>query len=235
MSTLYLIRHGQASFGQQNYDELSTLGEQQANHLGHALSKRLAGFSQVQLGTMKRHDQTATACLSAFSSDMVPGKDLWQRQSGWNEYDHQDILTQLDPAFSTPRGIESYVRSQANPKAVFESLFNDAMARWMSGKHDSDYVESWQDYQDRILSALKSVVTAGEKKDAIAVFTSGGPISVVSQALLGVPPENIMALNWTLVNCGITKLVSTPNRLFVSSLNEHVHFEGEHQSMITYK
>lgn len=235
MSTLYLIRHGQASFGQQNYDQLSAMGEKQAEHLGRTLSSRLDGFQFVQLGTMKRHYQTASACLAAFSPGSIPLEPDWQRSEGWNEYDHQDIMTQLNPLFATPQGVEKHVRAQPDPKAFFETLFNEAMARWMSGKHDSDYVESWRDYQNRIMASMKTATSLGEKKDRVAVFTSGGPISVVSQALLGVPAENIMALNWTLVNCGVTKLVSTPNRLFVSSLNEHTHFEGEHQSLVTYK
>ncbi|NDB25614.1 MAG: histidine phosphatase family protein, partial [Gammaproteobacteria bacterium] len=33
MSTIHLIRHGQASFGAADYDRLSSLGEQQVEHL----------------------------------------------------------------------------------------------------------------------------------------------------------------------------------------------------------
>lgn len=33
MATIYLIRHGQASFGAENYDKLSPLGERQASIL----------------------------------------------------------------------------------------------------------------------------------------------------------------------------------------------------------
>lgn len=220
MSSIYLIRHGQASFGQQNYDQLSPLGEQQASRLGAALMPRIDSFDLVCKGSMFRHQQTAELCLSQQQ------QEAWVTNPGWNEYDHQDILAQLSPKYTTAQDIQSFVKQQPNPKAAFEKLFNDAMFRWMSGDNDNDYVESWHDYQNRIKQALRDLTDNYKYAKKIAVFTSGGPISVVSQHLLGVPAKNIMQLNWTLVNCGITKVISTGNRLFVSSLNEHSHFEG---------
>ena len=69
----------------------------------------------------------------------------------------------------------------------------------------------------------------------IAVFTSGGPISLIAQSLLGVESEKIMKMNSTLLNCGITKVVSTNSRVFVASLNDHSHFEGEdYKHFFTY-
>jgi broad specificity phosphatase PhoE len=38
MASIYLIRHGQASFGSANYDQLSTLGQRQADVTGEFLS-----------------------------------------------------------------------------------------------------------------------------------------------------------------------------------------------------
>lgn len=233
MPTIYLIRHGQASFGQQNYDQLSDLGKQQAAHLGAAWKQRLPGFDGVALGTMHRHQQTAELCLAEM------GQNLQQLDAtfdaGWNEYDHQDILAQLRPELATAASTDEFIRQQANPKQAFEQIFNDAIYRWIDGAHDSDYVESWQSFRNRTRDALNTV--AAEHKDAknIAVFTSGGPISLLSQYLLGVPERQLMRMNWTLVNCGVTKIVSTSNRMFVASLSQHVHFEGEHQHFITYR
>lgn len=233
MTSIYLIRHGQASFGQENYDKLSPLGEQQASHLGNHLAQRLGAFERVTIGGMFRHKQTAQHCLSNMHD--APHSNDWHSHDGWNEYDHQDILAQHAPECATAAGTEDYVKSQPNPKAFFETMFNNAMARWMSGEHDADYVESWSDYQGRIEAALRATIEAHQDAKSVAVFTSGGPIAVVSQKLLGVPAERIMRMNWTLLNCGVTKLVSTGNRLFVASLNDHAHFEGEHKSLMTYK
>ena len=235
MTSIYLVRHGQASFGQQNYDQLSSLGEQQAQRLGESLRSRIGGFDKVYLGSMLRHRQTARHCLAQLPEERQIAESSWQVDGNWNEYDHQDILAQLGEEFRTAASIEAYVRRQTNPNQAFEQMFNAAMDRWLSGKHDSDYVESWNHYRSRITKALEAVVADSAGAQRVAVFSSGGPISVVSQRLLGVPAEQVMQVNWTLVNCGVTKLVSTSSRLFVSTLNDHSHFEGEEKRWVTYK
>ena len=62
MTAIYLIRHGQASFGKAEYDCLSELGQKQATHLGASLKARAILFDKVIIGGMQRHQQTATAC-----------------------------------------------------------------------------------------------------------------------------------------------------------------------------
>jgi len=233
MATIYLIRHGQASFGQENYDKLSELGEQQATRLGLVLSQRLPKFDVVCLGTMVRHKQTAVNCLAGF--DQIFEDSAVEFDAGWNEYDHQDILAQSRPEFATAQGLTDYLSEQPKPKQAFEREFNAAIDRWTAGTNDSDYVESWSAYTQRVHQALKNTLSlCGDRKN-IAVFTSGGPISLVSQHLLGVDADRIMQLNWTLMNCGVTKLVFTGSRLFLATLNEHTHFEGaDHKRFITY-
>jgi broad specificity phosphatase PhoE len=233
MPAIYLIRHGQASFGQENYDQLSELGQRQAQHLGSKLNARIPSFDAINLGTMLRHRQTAELCIDAMGQNATQA-DL-QFDTGWNEYDHQNILAQLNPMLATAEGTEKFIREQSNPAKAFESAFNDAVARWMSGDYVEGYTESWNDFRNRVRNALHNAIAQSPDAKHIAVFTSGGPISLLSQALLGVPEQNLMHLNWTLVNCGITKLVNTKTRTFVATLNEHVHFEGQHGSLITYK
>lgn len=233
MATIYLIRHGQASFGQENYDQLSELGQQQATRLGNVLSQRVEPFDAVHLGTMERHKQTATNCLNGFGQQFDESAPVLD--SAWNEYDHQDILRQFRPEFLTAKSMMTYISQQPDPKKAFENDFNAAINRWMSGEHDTDYVESWSGFTSRVHGALKATVANNPDKKRIAVFTSGGPISLVSQYLLGVSQEKLMQMNWTLLNCGVTKVVSTGSRLFIASLNEHTHFEGaDNKHFITY-
>lgn len=233
MSSIYLIRHGQASFGQANYDQLSDLGQQQASRLGQVLNQRIEPFDAICLGSMKRHKQTAINCLKGFSLEYEQCSATVD--DGWNEYDHEDILRQYRPEFETPQSLMAYMKEQKNPKEAFEADFNAAINRWISGQYDSEYNESWSDFTSRVHLALKNTLLNNPTKKNIAVFTSGGPISLVSQSLLGVPAEKIMQMNWTLLNCGVTKLVSTGSRLFLASLNEHTHFEGlENKRFLSY-
>jgi broad specificity phosphatase PhoE len=180
---------------------------------------------------MQRHQQTADGCLSAMGQ-----KDIeLQVNAGWNEYDHQDILAQFNPELATPQGVRAYMREQDNPHKALEQVIGQAFKRWIGSQHNADYIESWPDYQARIQTALTHLIIKLDGEKRVAVFSSGGPIALLSQAILGVPAENLMALNWTLVNCGITKLISTRKGAILSSLNEHSAFEGDRKHLLTYK
>ncbi|MDE2077727.1 MAG: histidine phosphatase family protein, partial [Burkholderiales bacterium] len=72
MGAIYLIRHGQASFGASNYDQLSELGHQQARVLGEALLPRLARVDAAVTGTLQRHQATASSCLEAMGLRLAP-------------------------------------------------------------------------------------------------------------------------------------------------------------------
>lgn len=233
MATVYLIRHGQASFGKENYDELSELGQIQATRLGATLAQRIPQFDAIVLGSMWRHEQTATNCLAEFGTAYQDAQA--QVDAGWNEYDHQEILRVYRPEFESAAKMTAFIRQQENPKAFFETEFNAAINRWIAGENDGDYSESWSDFTGRVHGALNAVLANNPTAKSIGVFTSGGPISLLSQSLLGVPPEKIMRMNWTLMNCGVTKVVATGARRFIASLNEHTHFEGrENKHLITY-
>lgn len=233
MPTIYLIRHGQASFGADDYDNLSELGMQQATHVGNYLAQRLPHFDAVALGDLRRHRQTAENCMCAMGQGLK--EESMHVNPGWNEYDHQRVLANFDPQLGTAEGTLAFIRGHDNPGAAYEKVFSQAMQKWMESDSGEGYAESWLEFTERVHTALHSLIEDEAEAKNIGVFTSGGPIALLSQALLGVPQENIMHLNWTLVNCGITKLVKTRSRLFVASLNEHAHFEGDHQAMLTYK
>ena len=83
MSELILIRHAQASFGHENYDNLSDLGHDQAALLGSLFDKLNIAPDRVVIGTQKRHQQT----LENFNL-----KCQVDKHPGWNEYDFRDLL-----------------------------------------------------------------------------------------------------------------------------------------------
>ena len=67
------------------------------------------------------------------------------------------------------------------------------------------------------------------------MFTSGGPITAISQELLRIPDEHAFRLNWTLANCGVTRVVYSERGQYLSTLNEHSHFEGDQRALLTYR
>ncbi|MCR2747205.1 histidine phosphatase family protein [Limnobacter parvus] len=234
MGTIYLVRHGQASFDSADYDQLSELGQLQAAQLGawfKARKIRLHGFFS---GSMNRHLQTAQAFASTYGVFKEP-----VQHAGLNEYDHEAILQALIGQYDESDAFEKQVMQNADPRKAFQQIFEKAIARWVSGQHDADYPESWATFKTRVMAGLGSVTaqamqlrqsTASNSSSSsanVVVFTSGGPITVVAQNLLQLPDANAFSLNWMITNCSVSKLLFGQRGISLSSFNEQAHFEGE--------
>ena len=230
MGAIYLIRHGQASFGKTDYDELSEMGVEQSRALGEALRARVPTVDAAFCGTQRRHRQTAEACLGAYgySEAAAETADL-------NEYDADEIVARYEPRYADRQVMFAELSKTGNLRRAFQDMFAQAVARWVGGRHDADYTEPWPIFRERCVRALENMVQSlGPSKTAF-VFTSGGPISAVSQMLLRVPDAHAFQINWTLVNCGVTKVIYGERGKYLLTLNEHAHFEGERNAFITYR
>jgi broad specificity phosphatase PhoE len=228
MGTIYLIRHGQASFDSADYDQLSELGQLQAAQLGAWFKARKVRLHGYFSGGMQRHLQTAQAFADEYGVLQQP-----VQHPGLNEYDHEAILQAFIAQYDDSSTFEQQVTEDANPRKAFQRLFEKAIARWVSGQHDADYPESWPAFKARTMAGLGCVVAQamqlkqGRESCNVAVFTSGGPISAIAQNLLKMPDEQAFSLNWLITNCSVTKLLYGQRGLSLASFNEQAHFEGE--------
>jgi broad specificity phosphatase PhoE len=230
MGAIYLIRHGQASFGRTDYDELSSVGHEQGRILGAALKQRLPQVDAVVSGGMKRHRQTAAACLEAMG---LPPQ--MQETAAFREYDHDEIIVRHEPRFARPEVLMQELAKTPEPRRAFQAMFGQAMERWIGGAHDADYTESWSVFHRRCNEALDGLVAALDGSKTALVFTSGGVISAICRELLDLPDLQAYRLNLTLANCGVTKVIYSERAKYLSSFNEHAHFEGAHRKLITYR
>ncbi|WP_029918758.1 histidine phosphatase family protein [Nevskia soli] len=230
MGAIYLIRHGQASFGKADYDELSPTGVEQGRVLGLALRTRVPQVDTVVTGAMKRHRQTAASCLEAMQL-AAPTHDV----PGFREYDHDEIIVRFEPRFAKPEAMMAELAKMPEPHRVFQEMFGKAMERWIDGGHDADYGESWTAFRERCNRALSELIRSlGPSKTAL-VFTSGGVISAICRELLQFSEHQAYRLNLTLANCGVTKIIYSERARYLSTLNEHAHFEGAQHKLITYR
>ncbi len=234
MSAIYLIRHGQASFAAKDYDDLSALGQQQARVLGESLVARKLQADVVVCGRMRRHQQTATGCLTMMGLPVA-----WDEDAGWDEYDHTDVLGGLDTKLRTQTGIAQALAGYKDPRQGFQEIFAKAVARWTEGAHDADYSESWPAFSARVEAGLARLHARLDRSQTALVFTSGGAISVAVRQLMGLPDEQAFRLNWTIANASITKILSGTAGLRLSTLNEHGYLEGrtsdKGHKLITYR
>jgi broad specificity phosphatase PhoE len=75
MGILFLVRHAQASFLEQNYDKLSALGEAQACHLGEYWARRQIVFDRVCAGPCVRQKDTLRLVSNAYSKTSLKFPD----------------------------------------------------------------------------------------------------------------------------------------------------------------
>ncbi len=234
MGAIHLVRHGQASFGADDYDRLSPLGEEQARLLGSWI--RDCGFKldQVVLGTARRHRQSAEQCLAAYGAG--PASQDWLVDAGFDEFDHHEVVIRYRPDLAEPGALGRFLAQSAHPHRAFQSMFAMAVARWVGGKQDADYRESWPAFRQRCRAGLDRLLATADPSHAVWVFTSGGAISALLQSVLAIPDTRIFELNWTLVNSGVTRLRYRPGRVSLDYLNSQAHLERQRRpALITYR
>jgi len=124
MGAIYLLRHGQASFGSNNYDQLSPVGHQQAKVLGQALKSRGVQPDVLVSGTMQRHLETASGALSELGLDA--GK--LHQHSGVNEFDHENVIEVAEPRYVDKLVMMGDMAASGDPRRAFQKFFQDAQA-----------------------------------------------------------------------------------------------------------
>jgi broad specificity phosphatase PhoE len=205
MSTLTVVRHGQARPFDSNPDRLSELGEEQARSLAEYWKRMGVTFDEVWSGSLQRHKQTAE--LAALQ---VP-----QISDDWNEYDANGILHHFAPPYELEPG--------ADRNRKFQKVFEPAMLAWLEAK-EHPKVETWPVFRDRVLRALKRL-QEGPSNRNVVLFTSGGPISVLVQTAIGAPERSFLEVNWRVKNCSITEFTFSRERISLDTFNALPHLE----------
>ncbi|GAA5014102.1 histidine phosphatase family protein [Acinetobacter puyangensis] len=231
MTTIYFVRHGQASFGAESYDKLSSTGEQQAVLLGQFFKQILKQQPVVVAGSMVRHQETATLALA----QCFPETEILT-DSVWNEFNHQQVFAQYEPRFLQPELLKQDVAQESNPRAYLAKIFDGAIDRWISAEFDHEYEETWQHFKDRVEQALQNlcVQLAQSQPRYAIVFTSGGVISVVAGKILGLDAKHTFALNWAIANSSLTTLRLVGSEPQLLSLNEHHFIKAAGSDLLTW-
>ena len=236
MSMIYMIRHGQASFGKEDYDQLSPLGKRQARILAqHFLD---TGFEPdaVYSGTMARQTATAEEVLDRYRAAGRKVPEL-ERLSSFNEYDTAAIIRALFPAMvkDDPSLSEELPKMYAS-KDSFKRVFEAAMLRWVTGEFDTPEFESWKGLKARVAGSLERMMRSHGRGKTIAVFTSGGAISASIAHVLGISGERAIRLNWQLVNSSVSRFMYNEERITLAGFNTFTHLElAGDPSLITYR
>ncbi|SMY02162.1 histidine phosphatase family protein [Brevibacterium aurantiacum] len=208
MSVLYLVRHGQASFGTDDYDRLSDLGKEQSRAVGEQFDRLGVSPSRLIHGDMLRQRQTAEGIAIGLGSEIESSID-----SGWNEFNASNLLAALPD--HDPRATKD--------SRIFQRVLEEAVARWAAGDNDGDYEEAFSTFTTRVDRALDDAVNSLGSGEHKIVVSSSGAIAWTAARLLGGGFQQWLALNRVTVNSGITKIVKGSSGVSLISFNEHSH------------
>ena len=234
MGSIYLIRHGQASFGAENYDVLSPLGFQQAAALGDYFNRLNVSFDRCVSGELNRQQDTARATLQRMGAGPSTRLEI---DGAFNEFHADEVIrAHLQDLLAIEPHAMDVFRNAANHRAEFQRLFSLVIGRWVSGEHEKDGVGSWQSFVDGVQTGLSRLLDQAEKKDRIAIFTSGGTITALLQLIIGVAPIKAFELNWQIVNTSLSHVKFRDRDLALASFNSHSHLELLNSSeLVTYR
>ena len=221
MGTLYLVRHGQASFGADDYDVLSPLGHQQALRLGEYFAAKGMAFDAALTGTLQRQISTYEGICKGMRA--TPQALQW---SGLNEYDsHAVIATVHAGQLEKPNSPEQY-------RHHFR-LLKDGLKQWMDGVVSPQGMPSYSEFVGGVTSALDHVRKNCDGQ--VLLVSSGGPISTAVGHVLGCSPEATIELNLRIRNASVTEFAFTPKRHMLVTYNTLPHLDApEYSDWVTY-
>ncbi|KAF1005035.1 MAG: 2,3-bisphosphoglycerate-dependent phosphoglycerate mutase [Pseudomonas fluorescens] len=236
MGSIYLIRHGQASFGADDYDVLSPIGIQQAQALGRHLAELGLTFDRCLSGDLRRQQHTATAAFEQYGAFDLPVPPL-ETDSAFNEFDADAIIRALLPDLlhSEPEALD-ILRNAAQNRSEFQRIFALIIERWLAGTFDPPGLESWTGFVARVQGGLQRILETAENSDKIAVFTSGGTITALLHLITRMPADQAFELNWQIVNTSLNQLKFRGREVALASFNSHTHLQLlKAPPLITYR
>ena len=254
MITILLARHGQASFGQENYDQLSELGVIQAKRLGEHYGHTQRRIDAIFSGSLVRQRDSAEHFCQAYLSssdndlDAKARFDITDIKSCvlpiFDEFNHEDVFVKSNPTLSTQAQIAAELTRTNQPISRLGELFGQAMQRWHSGMYDEEYLESWPQFSARAVQALEQLrnqvsamhnlnADSLEPDSTIVVFILGGVIAAITAHLLKQSSATAYQLTQSSVNTGVTSLTIQQQKLQLLSYNEHSHLFSSGKSLVT--
>ncbi|MDT8993062.1 histidine phosphatase family protein [Curvibacter sp. APW13] len=221
MGTLYLVRHAQASFGADNYDQLSALGERQSVRLGEYFAQQGITFDAALCGTLQRHVQTFAGIAQGAGLALEPL--AWP---GLNEFDSEALIHAIHPhpleRPTDPKDAKQHFR-----------LLRDGLAAWMAGVVSPQGMPSYDAFVEGVMSALAHV--RANCSGNVLLVSSGGPISTAVTHILGAPPETSITLNLRIRNIAVTEMAFNPKRCELFTFNTLPHLDtAPYRDWITY-
>ena len=149
---------------------------------------------------------------------------LVQTDARFNEIDNEGQLEELIPLLTvTHPNLRDWLDSGESKsyQKVIEAVFN----MWVSPECPPLTTQSWCEYRQAAMAALKAVMSSASPGSNSAVFTSGGTIATLVSAVLGVSDDRVYQFYEPVFNCSITRFIFSQRGVALSSFNDIGHLQ----------
>lgn len=223
MQKVTFVRHGQASYGSDNYDKLSEVGHKQTLLLGEHFKQIGYQFDAIYTGKMVRHHETAEQILRGM--DVSPE---YQQLAHFDEFDFEAVISAY-LAFSGNR-----LPPKEAPRTDFYRILKQAMLVW-SNNQLADVPESWLTFQQRVVTGVQQALKDNPDARHILIATSGGAIAMLKGHVLGLSVDKLVDMNLQIRNASYHQYLASRKQMLETSFNQIGHLELQtDQSLLTY-
>ena len=231
MSTLYLVRHGQASFGTDNYDQLSGVGRQQVELLGKFFAESGEKIDRVYSGSLQRQRETAEILTTALGI----GEPIVIDEA-FNEYDSDVILRRFAASLTPEELQDAGWPALKSDRRRFQFFLERAAKAWVEARIEAEDMLPWHGFHGRIKQGLENIMRTEGRSKTLILSTSGGVIGTTVAHVLGLSNHMGVELNWAVHNASITRLIYNADKVTLSMFNALPHLEREgRRQLITYR
>ena len=232
MSVIYLIRHGQASFGTDNYDQLSALGREQSAILGSYFADLGEPIHRIYTGTLERQRETAQLVAAA----LAPNPPPLTVEPALDEYESESILHAFAASLTPTQLAEAGWPGLRTDRRRFQFFLERAARAWVEAQIAAEGMLPWRGFHGRIIAAVEQIMRTEGRGKTLLVSTSGGVIGTIVAHVLGLANHIGIELNWAVHNASITRLIYNADKISLSMFNglPHLDREGRRQ-LITYR
>jgi broad specificity phosphatase PhoE len=225
VGTLYLIRHGQASYGEADYDRLSARGQDQARAVGRWLATRK--LDALFTGPLRRQVQTGDLASEAAAESGVT-LPAATRLTELAEYPAFEMLQHLVPRLVAEDPKFEALKTAPTPRLLDEA-FHTILARWATDEWWVDGVERVSAFVARVRDGLTRVLASATSGARIACVTSAGPIGVAVGLTFGIPDARMVRTSIVIRNASVTEL-----RFRTQDFAREAAWKPEQVSLVTF-
>lgn len=236
MSELVLVRHGQASFGADSYDQLSPSGFEQVRLLSRHWQELGQTFHHLYAGSLQRQQETARELLHHVEES---ARDITV-EPAFNEYNGEPLIAIYLREHAEKEGFPAGLRLPIREERLYQKVFEAATSKWIRdeltrGSEDHEF-ESWRDFQARVHSAIDALMARHQNGSRVLISTSGGVIALALQRVLGFPDEQVIATNWMVHNSSVTRIRYGNGKISLTLFNNLAHLEKpDLRHMVTFR